>query len=198
MCDCDEVPWRFKRKQLAVDCSRLVTYSAMAAVALNRTIGKDGRIPWMMPGEQELVKRHTMGKAVAMGRVTWESIPEKFRPLPSRLNIVITSRPEELEGAGCLTAVSIPEAMSLVWERKNQYDELVFAGGERVYKDALPWCRKLYLTTVDGIYPGDRFFPKLDKKNWRVKEEEYFSMVDEVAMKRIRPVAYTFQILERV
>lgn len=190
----EEIPWRFKRELPAV----AVTYSAIAAVALNRTIGKEGKIPWIIPGEQELFKRYTVGKAVAMGRVTWDSIPEKFRPLSDRLNIVVTSRPEDLEGAGCLTAVSIPKAMSLVWERKEQYDELVFIGGERVYEEALPWCRKLYLTTVEGIYPGDRFFPELDKKAWFVEKEEYFSMVDEVTMEQIRPVAYTFQILRRV
>lgn len=184
-------------KDLGEKREHAVIISAMAAVALNRAIGKDGRIPWMIPGEQELFKRYTIGKAVVMGRATWYSIPEKFRPLPGRLNIVLTSHPEEFEKVRCMTAASVSEAIGLVVEGKL-FDELVFVGGERVYEEGVPKCSKLYLTTVEGIYPGDRFFPELDMKKWRVKEKEYFPLVDEVAMKKIRSVAYRFEILERV
>lgn len=126
---------------------------AIAAMALNRVIGKDGRIPWHLSGDLKFFKRTTLGHAVVMGRKTFESIG---KPLPGRENIVL-SRHE----------VAVP---GVVWVRK--IDEIpkpgdarkVFViGGAEVYKRLLPECDELLLTVVKLEPPGDVYFPAFEK-----------------------------------
>ena len=164
--------------------------SLIVAMAANRAIGKDGKIPWqgMLRGEA-LFKKYTVGKAVVMGRTTWEGLPEKTRPLPLRLNIVLTSH--QLHNYDCLAVPSIDEALKATM-LETFYDEVVFIGGQSVYETVLPVCDTLYMTELEGIFPGDRFFPYIDISEWEVAQEEYYPLVAEV-----RPVAYTFKVLKR-
>jgi len=165
----------------------------MVAMARNRVIGKDNDIPWRgkLKGEQLLFKKHTKGKVVIMGRKTWESIPKKYRPLPDRMNIVLSSRPQGAWSKGCLVLLTVEDALLMADLLKN-YDEAVLIGGERVYTEGLRYCDTLYLTEVQGIFPGDTYFPEFDRNDWHIAEAENYPMDDD------RPLGYSFKTLERL
>ncbi len=131
----------------------------IAAVAANRTIGKDGGMPWSMPADLAHFKRTTEGHPVIMGRRTWESLG---RALPRRRNIVVTSE----AGAVCPgaePAASLPMALALC-----DGEEQVFCiGGARLYQEALGSADVLYLTEISEDIDGDTFFPHVDMTTWR-------------------------------
>ncbi len=127
----------------------------IAAIAGNRAIGRAGAIPWHLSGDLKRFKALTMGHAVIMGRRTWLSIG---RPLPGRLNIVVSST---LEGApeGVAVRGTLEEALELA-ASKSELEPAVI-GGARLYEEALPLCSRLELTRV-GLNPEgcDAFFPE--------------------------------------
>jgi dihydrofolate reductase len=134
-------------------------FSLIAAVAANRTIGKEGGMPWSMPADLAHFKRTTEGHTVIMGRRTRESLG---RPLPGRRNIVVTSQ----AGAGfpgAETAASLPAALALC-----DGEEHVFCiGGAVLYQEALAYADVLHLTEILEDIEGDTFFPKVDMSAWR-------------------------------
>lgn len=174
-----------------------LSVSAMVAMARNRVIGKDNDIPWRgkLKGEQLLFKEHTKGKVVIMGRKTWESIPAKFRPLPGRFNIVLTSDPDYnlmlSKDGNALSCRTIEDAL-LFANGHSDYDEAVLIGGQRVYTEGLRYCDKLYLTRVEAIFPGDTQFPEFNVNNWSLEHEESYPISEG------QEFAYTFQILKRL
>jgi dihydrofolate reductase len=127
-----------------------------------------------------------------MGRKTWESLPEKYRPLPGRFNIILTRSTESRLpwGENAMTCRSMGEALAVA-EALVNYDEAVLIGGERVYTEGLKHCDTLYLTEVEGIFQGDTKFPAFDHKEWFVRDRKGYPANKE------RPLAYTFSILER-
>lgn len=131
--------------------------SIIAALGRNRAIGKDNQLLWSIPGDLPRFKKLTSGHPVIMGRKTWESIPEKFRPLPERTNIVIT-RDGAYDAPGAILAQSFPEALSRARDAEGA-TEIFAIGGQRVYECALPFATNLYLTLVEGEKEGDAFFP---------------------------------------
>lgn len=131
--------------------------SIIAAIGKNRAIGKDNQLLWQIPGDLPRFKQLTSGHPVIMGRRTWESIPEKFRPLPARTNIVIT-RDSSYNAPGAVLAQSFPEALSRARDAEGS-DEIFAIGGQQVYECALPFATNLYLTLVDEEKEGDAFFP---------------------------------------
>lgn len=129
----------------------------VAAVADGGVIGRDGTIPWHLPEDVARFRDLTMGHPVLMGRLTWESIPERFRPLPGRRNIVVTRRPD-WEAQGAERAASLPDALALVAD-----EEVVFViGGAHLYADALAVADELALTEVEHAIDGDTYFPRWD------------------------------------
>jgi dihydrofolate reductase len=106
----------------------------------------------------------TSGKPVIMGRRTWESLPEKFRPLPGRLNVVV-SRNSDYSAPGAVVAGSLAEAIEKA-ERKSG-GEVFVIGGAGLYRQALPFAERLYLTEIDAEFPGDTFFPELRPDEWQ-------------------------------
>lgn len=139
-------------------------------------IGKDGTIPWHVPEDLRLFAATTTGHPVIMGRRTWESFPAKYRPLPDRANIVVTSRPETVpaDERNVWTATSYPEAveraMSLLGDPCG---EIWVIGGPGIWKEALaheraPMTRAL-VTTVDLAVAGDTHAPDLPG-DWRRRE----------------------------
>lgn len=136
--------------------------SVIAAIDCNRAIGKDNQLLWQIPGDLPRFKRLTAGHPVIMGRKTWESLPEKFRPLPDRTNIVIT-RDSSYDAPGAILAQSFPEALSLARDAKGS-EEIFAIGGQQVYECALPFATNLYLTLVDGEKEGDAFFPAYEEQ----------------------------------
>jgi dihydrofolate reductase len=125
----------------------------------NRVIGYRNRLPWHLPADLRHFKQITMGKPILMGRRTWESIG---RPLPGRSNIVIT-RDRAYAAAGCSVVHSVDEALRAA----QGHEEVMLIGGEQLYRQLLPQTERLYITQVQGEFPGDAFFPELDPAGWR-------------------------------
>lgn len=125
----------------------------IAALDEERGIGKDGAIPWHIPGDQPRFKALTMGHPIIMGRKTYESIG---RPLPGRTNIVISRNPDFL-APGCVVVQSLDEAL----EKAEQEDSQAFIiGGTAIYELAAPKADVLELTEVSGTHGADTFFPE--------------------------------------
>lgn len=137
------------------------TLTILAAVASNGVIGKDNRLPWHLPEDLGRFKALTTGHAVIMGRKTWESLPAKFRPLPQRLNIVVTRDPA-FSAPGALVTHSLLEAIAAAGGA-----EAFVIGGAEIFIDVLPLADRLELTELDGAYEGDVFFPDFDRSAWR-------------------------------
>lgn len=128
-------------------------FQAIAAMALNRVIGRGNQIPWHLPEDFKWFKRMTTGQIVVMGRKTFESIG---RPLPSRTTIVLSRRPFEYPG--------VRWAKDLADIHPEQEAARVFiCGGSEIYEQALPRCSDLYLTLVKRTVEGDRLFPPFEQ-----------------------------------
>jgi len=138
----------------------------IAAVARNGVIGIGNRLPWHLPADLKHFKALTLGHAVIMGRKTWESLPEKFRPLPGRHNIVIT-RNTSYRVEGATVATSLPAALAAA-----DGSEAFVIGGAELYAAALPLADRLQLTEIDATFEGDTWFPAIDPGIWREAARE--------------------------
>ena len=143
----------------------MTTVSLIAAVARNRAIGKDNQLLWNLPEDMKHFRETTRGKPVIMGRKTWESLPEKFRPLPGRQNIVVSRNPA-YKAHGAALAGTLESALALV----GGAEETFIIGGEQLYSAALPQADRLYLTEVDCAPEADAFFPAIDPAAWKILE----------------------------
>ena len=140
--------------------------SLIVAMARNRVIGADGKIPWHLPGELKLFKELTMGHHIIMGRKTWESIG---RLLPGRTTVVVTRR-RGFEVPGAIVAHSVKEAIAAA-----RGDEEVFViGGAEIFREALPLADRVYLTTVQAEVAGDTFMPAFEGAGWREESSRSF------------------------
>lgn len=126
------------------------------AQARGGVIGEAGDMPWRLPEDMARFKAITIGHPVVMGRRTWESFPERFRPLPGRDNIVITSNPD-LVAPGARVVASLDEALAAA---RAIDDEVWIIGGGRVYRDALPLADRLEITDIDLDAAGDTTAPE--------------------------------------
>jgi dihydrofolate reductase len=138
--------------------------SVIAALAKNRVIGIENRLPWRLPEDLAHFKALTLGHPVLMGRKTFESLG---RPLPGRTNVVITRNPD-YRPDGCLVAASIPAAIALCADA----GEVFFIGGADLYAQAIPFADRLYLTEVDVEAAGDAWFPDYDRGAFREVSRE--------------------------
>ena len=133
----------------------------IAACARGGVIGIENRLPWHLPEDMKFFREATRGKPVIMGRKTWESLPAAFRPLPGRLNIVVSRNPG-FEAPGASVVASLPEALAAAGDA-----EIAFViGGAELYRQALPLADRLLLTEIDQAYDGDAFFPEFDRNTW--------------------------------
>ncbi|TQV73609.1 type 3 dihydrofolate reductase [Aliikangiella marina] len=140
--------------------------SLVAAMAKDRVIGKDNKMPWHMPADLKHFKAVTMGKPIIMGRKTYESIG---RPLPGRQNVVISRNPD-YQLQGCDTVTSFESALAAV----GHVAEVMVVGGGFLYEQVLPQADRLYLTFIDLEVAGDTQFPQFEQLNLReVKRESY-------------------------
>jgi len=135
--------------------------SLIAAVAKNRAIGKDGQLLWHLPEDMRYFRETTRGKPVIMGRKTWESIPDSFRPLPGRKNIVISRNPA-YDAAGAMRVGSLEEALN----QTEETEEVFVIGGAEIYRQALPLAHRLYLTEIAQDFEADAFFPEYRASEW--------------------------------
>ena len=138
--------------------------SIIVAVAKGGAIGKEGKMPWKIPGEQRQFKDLTTGHVVIMGRRSYEEIGH---PLPNRTNIVV-SKTKVFSGENLYTVKSLQEAI----ERAGQ-EEIFIAGGAEIFQEALPLADKIYMTYVDMEVPdADRFFPNFSEEEYKREEIE--------------------------
>jgi len=136
--------------------------SLIAAVAQNGAIGKDNQLLWQLPEDLRYFRETTRGKAVIMGRKTWESLPAAFRPLPGRRNIVVT-RDRHYVATGATVVHSLPEALTAAGDESETF----VIGGAELYRQALPLAQRLYLTEVAQTCAGDVFFPEISAADWQ-------------------------------
>ena len=144
---------------------------AIAAMDEDRVIGIKGRLPWNLPEDMRHFSELTKGHTVLMGRKTWESLPEKFRPLPGRKNLVV-SRSGEVHGAHAVWR-DIDECIQACRSGKQeiQGEKIWIIGGAEIYKKTVNQWDELYLTLVHSKHEGDAFFPKFES-NLRLADRE--------------------------
>jgi dihydrofolate reductase len=158
--------------------------SLIVAMAKNRVIGVNNRIPWHLPSELKLFKSLTMGHHIVMGRKTYESIN---RLLPSRTTVIVT-RQRDYNVPGAIVAHSIAEALDACCGDA----EIFVIGGADLFRETLPIADRLYLTVVDAAPEGDTFMPEFDMSEWRETSAEGFAPDEKHAH------GYRFVIYDRV
>ena len=156
--------------------------SLIAALAADRIIGMENAMPWDLPADLAWFKRHTLKKPVIMGQLTFESIG---RPLPGRLNIVVSSQPGTTEGVTWVT--SLDEAL----QAAGDAEEIMVIGGGRVYEQMLKRADRLYLTHIDAEVEGDTQFPDYEPDEWQSTFSEFHDADEQNSH------SYCFEILDR-
>ena len=127
------------------------------ARARNGVIGHNNTLPWHLPEDLAHFKATTLGQPVIMGRKTWDSLPVKFRPLPGRMNIVVT-RQTDWHSDGAHVVHSIDEALQACPTQAQPW----VIGGAELYRLAMPLATRVVVTEIDANYEGDAFAPELD------------------------------------
>jgi dihydrofolate reductase len=135
-----------------------VRVSLVAAIARGGVIGDGASIPWHIPEDLAFFRDLTMGHAVVMGRRTWDSLPERFRPLPGRANIVVT-RNDAWAADGAERARSLAEALELA----DGAAEVFVIGGAEIFAAAMPAADRLALTEIELDVEGEVRFPDWDR-----------------------------------
>lgn len=143
--------------------------SIIVAISENNVIGKDNTLIWYLPADMKFFKEKTSGHCVITGRKNYESIPEKFRPLPNRINIIIT-RQEEYYAPGAIVVRSIEEAIEKAKQTGDQ--EIFIIGGAEIFMQSMHLADKLYLTKIHHSFEGDVFFPMLNPGEWKQVEHQ--------------------------
>lgn len=147
-------------------------FAIIVAVDQQNGIGKNNTLPWHLPGElkrfSKLTKETQISNkknAVIMGRNTWDSLPSKFKPLPGRINVVLSRNTELALPQGVLRAASLDQALDSL-EKTTDLANVFVIGGAAVYEMAVlhPACTLIYFTQIEAKFDCDTFFPALDLK----------------------------------
>ena len=144
----------------------------IVAVTENNVIGQDNDLPWHLPNDMKFFKKKTNGHCVIMGRKNYLSIPEKFRPLPNRTNLILTNN-SSFEAKDCKIFNSLEKAIEYC-NLINEKNPFIIGGGQ-VYKYAIE--KKIvdiiYLTRIHTKIEGDTFFPSINLNDWRISYEKF-------------------------
>lgn len=159
--------------------------SLIAAMADDRAIGIENRLPWKIPADMKWFREKTMGKPMIMGRKTFESFGAK--PLPGRTNIIIT-HDKQYQAKGTVVVHSIDDAL----QAAGNVEEVMIIGGASFYEQMLPRASRFYLTLVHGQFEADAWFPEFNESEWRVIERHDHD-ADEKS-----PCGYSFLIKQRI
>jgi dihydrofolate reductase len=148
------------------------TISLIVAIAKNHVIGKDNDLIWFLPKDLKYFKDTTAGHHVIMGRKNYYSIPEKFRPLPGRTNIVVTRQKDIITDDNVIVVGSIEEGIQFALDAGDQ--EPFIIGGGQIYNYALSnkLVDRMYITHIDHAFEGDTFFPHFKESNWKKTSSE--------------------------
>jgi len=149
------------------------TVSLIVAIAANHVIGKDNDLIWFLPKDLKYFKDTTAGHHVIMGRKNYFSIPEKYRPLPNRTNVVVTRQSNIIEEENVPVVSSIEKGIDLAIKAGD--NEPFIIGGGQIYNYALAnkLIDRMYITHIHNDFEGDTFFPHFDTKNWKIVKEEH-------------------------
>jgi dihydrofolate reductase len=140
------------------------------ARAANGVIGNNNTLPWHLPEDMAHFKRTTLGCPVIMGRKTWDSLPERFRPLPGRLNVVVT-RQADWHAPGALRAGSLTEAVALCPTNADIW----VIGGAQLYAQALAIAQSAVVTEIDAEFVGDAYAPQFGPQWTESARESHIS-----------------------
>ena len=154
---------------------------AIVAMSRDRVIGAKGDLPWHISEDLKRVKKLTMGDTVLMGRKNYESIPEKYRPLSGRKNVVVTRQNDWIADESVLVFRKNPTEVIEELSKEAKADDVlwVFGGGE-IYEQTIDLWDEIYLTLVEGEYEGDVFFPEFEEdfeETWQ-ESHEGFSFIN--------------------
>lgn len=161
--------------------------SLLVAMAKNRVIGRNNQLPWHLAADLKHFKFLTMGQTIVMGRKTYESIG---RPLPGRANIIIT-RQTGYEVPGATVVNSLEDALLICEETGTVNSENFIIGGEKLYRQTLKICQRMYITEIQRDFDGDVFFPEFDRGDWVETQRDKHISDDDSRLE------YHFVILDR-
>jgi len=140
--------------------------SLIAAMAQNRVIGLNNKMPWHLPLDFAWFKKNTLHKPIIMGRKTFDSLG---RALPGRMNIVMTR--QGITSPGVIGVSSMEKALKAAQDAP----EVMVIGGAEIYRQFLPQANRLYLTEVLKNIQGDTYFPEYEQQQWEMVFQEYFT-----------------------
>ena len=141
--------------------------SLIVAKSENNIIGNKGRIPWHIPNDLKRFKELTTNNVVIMGRKTFESLPKEFRPLPNRVNIILSRDKNHI-----IDCWMVVDDLKKAIRKAGSDKEIFIIGGGEIYKEGFKYADKIYLTEVDGEFEGDTYFPNIGRSWKEVKREE--------------------------
>lgn len=164
----------------------------IAAISDNNVIGRNGKLPWQVQADLNYFAETTGGHTIICGRKTHESIIKKLgHPLKERKTIIITKQKDYKVPKNCVAVNSLEKALKLAVHRRKK---IFVIGGEQIFKIALPYAKRMYLTRIHKIVDdGDTFFPEYDKNEWRIVSQEHHCC-DTIENKH----DFTFEIWERI
>ncbi len=157
-------------------------FSLVAAVDAENGIGKEGKIPWKLSGDMAHFKKMTTTtqnpfkrNLVIMGRKTWDSLPDRFKPLPERINLVLTSQEAYPLPATVISSRNLDQAFEYMNLHNEEIESVYVIGGRQVYQEAikLAQCKVLYLTHIFKKFGCDTFFPDYQKLFQRAESSDY-------------------------
>jgi dihydrofolate reductase len=138
----------------------------IVAMSTNFVIGKNNDLPWHLPTDMKYFKETTNGHTVVMGRKCWESIPEKYRPLPNRNNIVMSRDPNYVANGATVS----DDLERILVSHENSDKQVFIIGGAELYKEAFKYATKVYLTQIYANIEGDIYLEGLETGKWCLKE----------------------------
>lgn len=162
----------------------LMTISMIAAMARNRVIGKDNKIPWSLPFDMKYFKEVTRGHVMVSGRKNFESMRGDL----DHGRIIVLTRDTGFSCNDCEVFHSVEDLLPVL---HGIDDEIFIIGGAEIYRIFLPLAGKIYITTIDSDFEGDTFFPELDQQEWvQVFEKKGLKNAE-------NPYEYVFRAFER-
>lgn len=167
---------------------KAIKISLIAAMANDRVIGFDNKLPWTLPEDLKYFRHMTVGKPILMGRKTWESLPQ---PLAKRRNMVLSQKAGFFPKGGEKFATLHAALQSLA-----PGSELMVIGGGEIYRACLPYAERMYLTEIHAKFHGDTFFPEWAPNEWQEEsrdrhfQAEHHWFYDFVCYQRIKSPAH--------
>ncbi len=148
--------------------------SLIAAMDENQLIGSNNNLHWHLPADMKFFKETTSGHHVLTGRKNYESIPEKFRPLKDRVNLIVSRSKLNYPGAQVFSTI----ADAIDFAHQSGEKELFIIGGCEIFKQTLSLADRIYITLIHHVFEGDVFFPEIDWRNWNI-QSKIFHQADE-------------------